>query len=187
MHEDSYPIEQIVRNPRTGFQIGFARLTMRMLPDLDDVAYEASGEGLRMLGASELALKVPGELVRQMHGDDVVLEAPRVRLAYRGRVCEPVMGVRASVGEAHASRVVQDLLERGASIEEIATAHGRCTVRALGRLRLLLGYPDALMHLSDETSELVMRLSHYTNARLGDDFMPARFAARDGRRGKHTH
>jgi predicted membrane GTPase involved in stress response len=178
MHEDSYPVEQIARHVRTRFQIGFARLTTRMLPDLDDVAYEASGEGLRILGASELALKTPGEIVRQIHGDDVVLEAPRVRLAYRGRACEPVMGMRASVSEAHAPRVVQDLLDRGASIEEIAFAHGRCTVRALGRLRLLLGFPDALMHLSDDTSDLVMWLSHYTDAHGDNDFVSAQLTRR---------
>jgi len=186
MHAESYPIEQIARNVRTRFQIGFARLTMQMLPDLDDVAYEASGEGLRMLGASELALKIPGEIVRQMHGDDVVLEAPRVRLAYRGRVCEPLMGVRATMSEAHAPRVVQDLLDRGVRIEEIAYAHGRCTVRALGRLRLLLGYPGALMHLSDETSELVMWLSHYTNAHMDNDLVLDSSSARNGYRRKHT-
>jgi hypothetical protein len=186
MHEDSYPVEQIARHVRTRFQIGFARLTMQMLPDLDDVAYEASGEGLRILGASEPALRIPGEIVRQIHGDDVVLEPPRVRLAYHGRVREPVMGMRASMSEAHAPRVVRDLLDRGASIEEIALAHGRCTVRALGRLRLLLGYPDALMHLSDQTSELVMWLSHYTTAHMDNDLVLDSSPARNGYRRKHT-
>ena len=104
---------------------------MRMLPDLDDVAYEASDEGLRILGATELALEIPGAHVRAIHGDDIVLEPPRVRLAYYGRVREPVMEVRASVLEAHAPRVVEDLLERGATVEGTVVADGRCTVRAV--------------------------------------------------------
>ena len=60
VHADRYPVEQVARHVRTRFQTGFSRLTMRMLPDLDDVAYEASDEGLRILGATELALEIPG-------------------------------------------------------------------------------------------------------------------------------
>jgi hypothetical protein len=47
---DEYPIEQVARSERSRFQIGFARLTMHMLPDLKDAAYETSSEGLRILG-----------------------------------------------------------------------------------------------------------------------------------------
>ena len=163
MHDD-YPIEQVVRHARSRFQIGFARLTMHMLPDLDDVAYEPSFEGLRILGASELALETPGDIVRQIHAGEVEFEAPRVRLAYHGQVYEPVMGVRASIGEADVAPVVEDLLERGAKLEEIDRRHGRATVRATGRLRVLLGYPRALAHFSDDGTDLAMWLSHYAPA-----------------------
>lgn len=161
--EDRYAVEQVARNVRTRFQVGFARLTMRMLPDLDEVAYEASPEGLRILGATELALEIPAERVRRIHGDDVVLEPPRVRLAWRGRVREPVMELRASVLEAHVPRVVEDLLERGAIVEGTMVAPGRCTVRAYGRQRNLLGYPEALQHLTGGAGELAMWLSHYAD------------------------
>ena len=165
MTYDEFPIEQVARSVRSRFQRGFARLTMHMLPNLDDVAYEASIEGLRILGTSEPALCVPAEIVRQIHGDDVAFEAPRVRLAYRGRVCEPVMGVRVTLDDEHVQRVVDDLLARGAAIEEIDARHGRATVRATGRLRTLLGYPEALALLAGDGCDLVMWLCDYTEAR----------------------
>jgi hypothetical protein len=162
---DEFPIEQMARSVRSRFQRGFARLTIHMLPDLDDVAYEASIEGLRILGTSEPALRMPVEIVRQIHGDDVAVEPPRVRLSYRGRVCEPVMGVRVTLGDAHAQRVVDDLLARGAAVEEVDARHGRATVRATGRLRTLLGYPEALACLAGDGCDLVMWLRDYTEAR----------------------
>jgi hypothetical protein len=39
------------------------------------------------------------------------------------------------------------------------------------RLRLLMGYSQALMHLSDDTSDLVMWLSHYIDAHMDHDLV----------------
>jgi predicted membrane GTPase involved in stress response len=159
---DDYPVEQVARSRRARFQLGFARLTMHLLPSIDGVAYEPSSEGLRILATDETALGVPGEIVRQIHDDDVELDAPRVRLTMRGRPCEPVMNVRLTVPEERAAAVVADLAGRDARIDEIDCVHGRATVRAVGPLRNLLGYPEALVHLGGRPEELAMWLSHYT-------------------------
>ena len=50
-----YPIEQFARSARTQFQLGFARMTMKLMPDFDDVVLEPSAQGLKILGASEMA------------------------------------------------------------------------------------------------------------------------------------
>jgi predicted membrane GTPase involved in stress response len=162
---DEFPIEQVARSVRSRFQRGFARLTMHMLPDFDDAAYEPSIEGLRILGTSEIALRVPVEIVRQIHGGDVAVEPPRVRLSYHGRVCEPVMGLRITLDGERVQRVVDDLLARGAALDEVDRRHGRTTLRATGRLRTLLGYPEALACLAGDACDLVMWLCHYTEAR----------------------
>ena len=40
-----YPIEQLARSAHTQFQIGFAKMTMRLMPAFDDVALEPTAEG----------------------------------------------------------------------------------------------------------------------------------------------
>jgi hypothetical protein len=78
------------------------------------------------------------------------------------------MRLRANVKDVHAPPVVEDLLERGAAIEDSEQAYGRCVVRATGRLRTLLGYPHALALLSDKSADVVMWLSHYIDASSND-------------------
>ena len=75
-----YPIEQVARSARSRFQMGFARMTMHLLPEFEDIVLEPSAQGLKILGANELALATPGEAIRQIHQDDVELQEPRVRL-----------------------------------------------------------------------------------------------------------
>ena len=156
-----YPIEQLARSSRTRFQLGFARMTIPLLPRLDDVAFEPSSQGLKILAASELALAMPGEIIRQLHADQVEMGAPRVRLLYGDTVREPIMWVRVSVREADAEAVVQDLVKRGAAIEEVDWRHPRTVIRALASLRNLLGYPDVLAALVPDDPELRMWPSHY--------------------------
>ena len=157
----TYPIEQLARSSRTRFQLGFARMTMQLLPSLDDVAFEPSSQGLKILAASELALATPGEIIRQIHADEVEMGAPRVRLLFGDTVREPIMWVRVSVLEADAEAVVQDLVQRDAAIEEADWRHPATVIRALAPLRNLLGYPDALAALAQNDPELRMWPSHY--------------------------
>ena len=43
-----YPIEQLARSTTSQFQVGFARMTMRLLPDFDDVLLEPSAHRVRL-------------------------------------------------------------------------------------------------------------------------------------------
>ncbi|HEX2825811.1 MAG TPA: hypothetical protein VHP37_05655 [Burkholderiales bacterium] len=164
MYED-FPIEQLATSSKTRFQHGFARMTMHLMPRIDDVALEATAEGLKILGASEIALAAPGAVIRQIHADDVRIGKPAVRMLDDGS--EPVMCVRAAVPYNTAETVVQELIGRGATIEEVDWLLARPVVRARAPLRLLLGYPQTLDTLSGGRAELQMRLSHYDPAPPG--------------------
>jgi hypothetical protein len=94
MYHD-YPIEQLARCSSTRFQIGFARMTMHLLPEFKDIALEPSERGLKILAMNEAALALPGEVIRQIHAEDVAIEEPQVRLLYGDVVQEPIMWVRA--------------------------------------------------------------------------------------------
>jgi len=156
-----YPIEQLARSAKTQFQMGFARMTVHLMPQFDDVAFEPSAQGLKILGASDLALAIPGEVIRQIHASDVELTEPRVRLMYDTAVREPVMWIRASVGDKYAEAVVQDLVARGAEIEEVDWMSSPPVIRAKAPLRTILGYPQTLATVSQNTADLRMWLSHY--------------------------
>ena len=40
-----YPIEQLARSMTTRFQMGFARMTMHLMPEIDGVCLEPSNQG----------------------------------------------------------------------------------------------------------------------------------------------
>lgn len=153
-----YPIEQLARSAHTQFQIGFAKMTMRLMPAFDDVALEPTAEGL---GANEMALTAPARAVRNIHADEVTLEEPRVRLRYEGELREPVMRVQVTVDPKHVEAVIQDLIAREATIDFVDWLHAPAVVRGEAPLRTLLGYPRVLETLAKGTAALEMRLSRY--------------------------
>jgi hypothetical protein len=157
----AYPIEQLARSTSTRFQMGFARMTMHLLPQFEEVALEPSSEGLKILAGNEAALAEPGELIRRIHAEHVEFERPQVRFLCRGSMQEPIMWVRAAVDRARAEAVIQDLVRRGAEIDEVDWLAPAPVVRARGPLRRLLGYSQALVDLAGRTAELRMWLSHY--------------------------
>lgn len=139
----------------------FAKLTMDLMPRFEDIVLEPSAQGLRILGTSELALTSPAEVVRQIHANDVEIHEPRVRLLHGMKVREPVMWVRARAGQKYTEPVVQDLITRGATIEKVDWMLSEPVVLAKAPLRSLLGYPQALATLTQNTADLKMWLSHY--------------------------
>lgn len=156
-----YPIEQLARSANTRFQMGFARITMHLAPQFEEALLEPTLQGLKILAANELALAMPAEVIRQIHGENVELGEPQVRLLDGNPVQEPVMWVRARIPSDYTEAAVHDLIGRGAEIEEIDWFVTVPTVRAKAALRQLLGYPKELATLTNATAELQMWLSHY--------------------------
>jgi len=157
----AYPLEQVARSRSTRFQIGFARMTMHLLPRFENVLLEASEKGLRIYAASELALALPGEVMRRIHADDVDISEPQARLSYGTVVQEPIMWMRAAVPRTYCEPVVHHLIARGAAIDEVDWRAHSPVVRAKAPLRQLLGYPQSLEVLTGGAAQLEMGLSHY--------------------------
>jgi hypothetical protein len=158
---NEYPIEQLARSTTTRFQMGFARMTMHLVPEFKEVALEPSERGLRILAANETALGLPAEVIRQIHADEVRFDAPQVRLLHGVVVQEPIMWVRAAVARTYTEAVILDLVGRGADIEEVDWLAAPSVVCGKAPLRQLLGYPKALAVLCDDQAELRMWVSHY--------------------------
>ena len=82
-------------------------------------------------------------------------------------VQEPIMWVRAGTERSYTEAVIHDLVTRGAEIEEVDWMAPLPVVRARAPLRQLLGYPQTLAALSENTAELRMWLSHYAPVQPG--------------------
>jgi hypothetical protein len=78
LRHPEYAMQQLARSRSTRFQVGFARMTMYLLPQVKDVDLEPCEEGLRILAGSETALASAQELIRQIHGEDVEFGEPNV-------------------------------------------------------------------------------------------------------------
>lgn len=164
MHElqhSGYPVQQLASSRSTRFQMGFARMTMHLLAEMKDVVLEPSEAGLLVLGSTEMALALPADMIRRIHGADVEIGAPEVRLFHGAVVQEPVMGVRAVVARRHAEAALHELITRAAEIDEVDWLAPEATLRARATLRNLLGYPKALAAISGGKADLDMWLSHY--------------------------
>jgi hypothetical protein len=157
----NYPLEQLARSASTRFQLGFARMTMHLMPDLQDVVLEATPQGLKIFGAHELALAPVALAMRQIHGSDVQFDEPTVRLFYGDVIHEPIMWLRLALDGAYTERVIRDLVARSAEIDVVDWMGEPAIVRARAPLRRLLGYPSTLARLSDNAADLRMGLSHY--------------------------
>jgi hypothetical protein len=158
---NEYPIEQVARSTSTRFQMGFARMTMHLLPDFKEAVLEPSMQGLKILATNEAALTQPADVIRRIHADTVEIDGPQVRFLYGDVVQEPIMWVRAAAARDRTEDVIQDLVTRGAEIQEVDWMAARPVVTAQAPLRHLLGYAQALEALSGDTAELRMWLSHY--------------------------
>lgn len=172
MHSE-YPIEQLARSARTRFQIGFARMAMQLMPEMEGVLLEATKHGLVIMGRDELALAQPVAALQRMYPGEVELGEPRVRLLYDGGLREPVMWLRASLERDYCEPAVQELVAREAEMEEVDWLSPRPVVRARAPLRTLIGYPQTLAELSENTAEVRTWLSHYAPVPPG----PGGFAA----------
>ncbi|HEY9447716.1 MAG TPA: hypothetical protein VIQ62_11650 [Burkholderiales bacterium] len=165
-----YPLEQIARSAHTRFQTGFARMASHLLPDLEDVAYETSSHGLKILAGDESALATPVEILRQAYGADVEIAPARVRLIREtGIVKEPVMTLRIDVSPADVQRVLKDLEQREVVLHDVAVQEPGASIRAQAPLRKLLGYQQTLDALTNDSARLSLSISHYAPVWSGPD------------------
>ncbi|HNQ04858.1 MAG TPA: hypothetical protein PKH69_09615 [Thiobacillaceae bacterium] len=136
-----FPVEQLVRHTGHPFQQGFARQASGLIPASETYGLQPDPSGLLIQATDEETLTGPLAILRDVYGARLHLEPPRPRLLFLdGHWCEPVMVVRVRVRDRHLLSVRQDLLARGARLEEEDAQSDGVVLRARARLRDLLGY-----------------------------------------------
>lgn len=168
----AYPVQQLARSRTHAFQLAFAHEAIARLGEpTDEVLYEPSYKGLRVLGLTETSLAWPAGAIARWYGGGVVIEPPRVRYQLGQVVQEPVMSLIVRVPRRFAVAVRKDLLRRGAEVVTIDFNPREATVRAQAAQAELLGYAAWLEAKTGGEGEVCMWLSHY--APLGHGPGPA--------------
>jgi len=155
------PIEQLVRRTDTHFQLGFGAEARERLPEKEEFALQPSRTGLLVLGRNEESLAPPVELLREMYGEKLQVQAPRVRLIGGVQVKEPIMHVRISLQARFLDAVARAMLGRGAAPSEEYAGGRYCVLRYEAPLADLLGLRAELARITDATAKHWVALSHY--------------------------
>jgi hypothetical protein len=143
------------------FQLSFARAGLELLSDYEDAAFEATRNGIVMLGETELSLDPPIETLRKAYGDQLRVSAPLVRYRTTQGVEQPIMGLRVVCDPRHLDIVQRDLLMRSATVLEARVQDKEGVLSANGPLPNLLGLRAQIQRLTDNKGQLAMWLSHY--------------------------
>lgn len=158
----AYPVQQLVRSRAHAFQLAFAHEAITRLGEpAEELLYEPSYKGLRILGLDEPALVRPSAAVREWYGSNVAIGPPRVRYQLGEVVREPVMSLVIRAPRQYAIAVKKDLLRRGAEAVNLEMHPAGFIARAQATQAELLGYPAWLAELSGGRAELHLWLSHY--------------------------
>jgi hypothetical protein len=155
------PIEQLVRRNDTRFQLGFGAEARERIPESEEFALQPARNGLLVLAQNEESLTPPVDLLREIYGPKLEVDAPRVRLISGVQVKEPIMHVRISLQVQFLDVVARTMLGRGVQpCEEYA--RGRyCVLRYEAPLADLLGLSAELARVSGGTAKHWVALSHY--------------------------
>ena len=158
----AYPVQQLVRSRAHAFQLAFAHEAIARLGEpAEELLYEPSYKGLRILGLDEPALAGPVAAVREWYGSNVAIGPTRVRYQLGEVVREPVMSLVIRAPRQFAIAVKEDLLRRGAEAVNLEMHPTGFIARAQATQAELLGYPAWLEELSGGRAELHLWLSHY--------------------------
>ena len=157
------------------FQLAFARQALEFLPRDEATHFEPTGEGLKVLAETELALERPIKRLREVYGDDVRIDPPTVRYQHgRREVQEPHMGLRVRCPPECFEALRRDLHLRAAQILDVEVTERFGILRASAPQSTLVGYPAFVSDVTGGRGKLVMWLSHYAPV---DEPPPGGFAA----------
>ena len=151
----AYPVQQLARSRTHAFQLAFAHEAIARLGEpAENLLFEPSYKGLRILGTDELALAEPIGSIRGWYGSDAAIGPPRVRYQLGQLVQEPVMSLVVRAPRQFAVAIKRDLLRRGAAAVNIEMHPTGFIARAQAAQAELLGYPAWLEELTAERAEL---------------------------------
>lgn len=155
------PIEQLVQRVGTAFQFGFATEAKELLPEKEEFLLNASHRGLHVLARNEEALALPRDVLLDVYGPGLRIDAPRVRLIEGVQVQEPIMHVRISLRTHFRDLVKRALRQRGVGPSDEYVRSTYCVLRYEAPLADLLGLPAELASLTDGSAKHWITLSHY--------------------------
>jgi hypothetical protein len=162
-----YPLESLARRLTGGPQAEFARRAKLALEDTDELFSRPLADGLVLFAANEDALEAPARILRDLYGDMVEVQPPRVRVIPGEPVQEPVMNVRIVARQEHAGVILAELRRRGVRVMEECLRGRQLILRAEAPLALLLGLPAALDRLTDASAAHAIRLVRYEPVQPG--------------------
>lgn len=160
MHLD-LPIEQFVRRKGVAFQFAFAVEARELLPQHEEFVSNASHRGLHVMARNEDGLAAPVELLREVYGPTLHVEAPQVRLIGGVQLQEPIMHVRVALESGLRESVKRELRRRGAQTLEEYVRSSYSVLRCEAPLARLLGLPAELARLTAGRAKHWIVLSHY--------------------------
>jgi hypothetical protein len=138
------PIEQLVQRVGTAFQFGFATEAKELLPEGEEFLLNASHRGLHVLARNEEALALPRDVLLDVYGPSLRIDAPRVRLIegvqLRSRSCTCAGAALARASSTRERPIV--------CCYEVPLAD-------------LLGLPAELRQLTEGRAKQSVALSHY--------------------------
>jgi hypothetical protein len=155
------PIEQLVRRTDTRFQLGFGAHARERIGDREEFALQPSSAGLLILGRNEESLLPPVNLLRELHGPNLEVRPPRVRLLGGVQVKEPIMQVRIALQARFLDAVARVMLARGVLPCEECARGRHCVLRYEAPLADLLGLGGELAQITAGTAKYWIALSHY--------------------------
>ena len=156
-----YPLEALARQRLAPRQAEFAHRACLTMCNTDDVRFEPSEHGLKILAADEDTLVNVARVLRDLYGDTVDVQPPSARLLPGSPVQQPVMSVRVSTRRDYSGKVRRELGDRGTTILEESSQSHIFALRGEAPLANLLGLPRRLAALTDGTAVHWIRLSHY--------------------------
>ena len=168
-----FPLEALAQKRFVPSQIEFAHRAKQAMHNTDDVRFESSERGLRILAADEDTLVNVAQVLREVYGDFVEVRPPSVRLIPGNPARHPVMSVRVSMRRDYSGEVRGELNARGTTILEECSRPRVFIVRGEAPLANLLGLPRRLAALTDGTAVHWIRLRHYAPLSTGPEGLAA--------------
>ena len=152
------PLEQALRSDDADVQARLLREAWSPQPG-DGVLLVASAAGLRLLGESESVLELAVASLRKRFQHRLVVEPPKVRLAFGNPTLEPWMTVVVTASPNHLHDIRADFVRRCGSSPDVRDADP-CVLEGEGPLRRLLGYARGLAAIAPG-SRASVALSRY--------------------------
>ena len=156
-----FPLEILARKRGATSQLDFACAARDALLPSEEVMAMPTARGLVLFAANEEAFAGPVCALEELHGLELEIRGPRVRMLPGKPPQEPIMHVRVATQRATMWEVLRELRSRRARILEECVRDRLAVIRASAPLALLVGLPAVLHQVTSGNARCVIRLDRY--------------------------